>query len=179
MIISASHGMALVRIGFGLYFVSHALEKTTRGWLTDAGPLEEFLQRGLPRAEPVYRPFLEGTVLPNSALFAQLVVLGEWVAGICLTLGILTRLGALTSMWLVGNFMLFKGMLNGMGSNDRLFFLASLAIALTAAGLTWGFDGALRRGLAGNPITAWLAGVSREERLRIPEAERILVAAHE
>ena len=47
-------------------------------------------------------------------VFSQLVLLGEWVAALSLTLGLLTRLGALTSMWLVLNFMLAKGLRAGL-----------------------------------------------------------------
>lgn len=171
MYITAAQALALCRIGFGLYFIAQAWDKTARGWLVSGEPLARFLfgnpaaqppTRGLAaNAEAFYRPFLDSVVQPNALLFAQLVTIGEWVAGVLLVLGLLTRLGTLVGMWLVLNYMLAKGLLALAGSSDRLFFLACLAFLLSAAGLTWGLDGALRRTLAGNPLTRWLAGVPR------------------
>ena len=161
MVISAAQGLALTRIGFGLYMLAQAIAKTPT-WLSDGGPLGQQLQNQLPRSEAFYRPFLEGVVLPNVGLFAQLVTIGEWVAGLSLTLGLLTRLGALTLMWLTLNYMLMKGLPSLGGSIDRLFFLAALAFILASAGLVWGLDGRLRESLAGNPLTRWLAGLGEE-----------------
>ena len=70
--ISPAQGLALVRIAFGLYLIMSALSKTQQGWFTNGGPLSQTLQQTLPRADPFYRAFLEGTVLPNVNLFAQL-----------------------------------------------------------------------------------------------------------
>jgi uncharacterized membrane protein YphA (DoxX/SURF4 family) len=150
MLISSGQGLALTRMGFGLYFLSSAWEKTTnRNWLESGDPLRQAVERSLPTAEGYYRPFLEHTVLPNADLFATLVTLGEWVAGISLLLGLLTRLGALTGMWLTVNYMLMKGLESSSGSVDRLFFLTCLVFLLASAGLVWGVDGFLRRRFAG------------------------------
>jgi uncharacterized membrane protein YphA (DoxX/SURF4 family) len=176
MAISAGQGLALARIGFGLYFVAQALDKTTKGWLLDGGPLSQQLERAVSgNAEAFYRPFLEGTVLPNASLFAQLVVLGEWTAGICLTLGLLTRLGSLIGMWLVTNYMLMKGLTNLAGSNDRMFFVSCLAFALASAGLVWGLDGALRDSFRSNPVTRWLAGIPEERPMPAPMPEPVRI----
>ena len=158
MVISTAQGLTLARIGFGLYFIVQAWDKTTRNWLGDGGPLVQFLQRQVPQSEAFYRPFLEGSVLPNATLFAQLVTIGEWVAGVSLVLGLLTRVGALTGMWLTLNYMLMKGLPNLSGSVDRLFFLSCLAFLLASAGLVWGLDGVLGRALGSNPLTRWLTG---------------------
>jgi uncharacterized membrane protein YphA (DoxX/SURF4 family) len=169
MYLSAGQALALGRIGFGLYFLAQAWDKTARGWLVSGEPLARFLfgnpaaqppTRGaVANAEAFYRPFLESVVQPNVLLFAQLVTIGEWVAGILLLLGLLTRLGALVGMVLVLNYMLMKGLPALGGSVDRLFFLAFLAFLLGSAGLVWGLDGALPRTLAANPVTRWLAGI--------------------
>src|SRR5437763_6202502 len=108
--IYAARGLALLRIGFGLYFLLAAWKKTAgANWFKDAGPLMDFMQKNLPQAEAFYRPFIERTVLPQVDVFADLVTLGEWTAGILLTLGLLTRLGGLLAMFLVLNYMLAKG----------------------------------------------------------------------
>ena len=150
MLISSGQGLALTRMGFGLYFLAFAWDKTTNGnWLESGESLQQFVQRSLAGSQSFYRPFLEDVVLPNADLFAVLVTLGEWVAGISLLLGLLTRIGALTGMWLTANYMLLRGMESLSGSVDRLFFLACLVFLLASAGLVWGVDGYLQRRFAG------------------------------
>jgi NADH dehydrogenase len=154
--LSALQGLALTRIGFGLYFLVQAFDKTARGWLNDPGPMTQMVQRSLEGSQAFYRPFLEDTVIPNAALFAQLVTIGEWAVGLCLTLGLFTRAGALLGLFLVLNYMLMKGLANPMGSNDRLFAAACLAFTLAPASLAWGLDGALRDALSRVPVLSWL-----------------------
>jgi uncharacterized membrane protein YphA (DoxX/SURF4 family) len=171
MILSTAKALALCRIGFGLYYISYAFDKTKSNWFTDAAPLTMFLfgnpaaqppTRGaLPNAEPFYRAFLESVVQPNALLFSQLVVIGEWVAGILLLLGLLTRLGAIVGILLNVNYMLMKGMASNGGSIDRLFAFSDLMFLLAAAGLVWGLDSMLRGALSGNALTRWLAGLGR------------------
>jgi uncharacterized membrane protein YphA (DoxX/SURF4 family) len=159
MLLAATRGLSLIRIAFGLYFIASVLRKTTGGWLTSGEQLTRFVQGQLEESAAVYRPLLEDVVLPNADLFARLTVAGEWVAGISLTLGLLTRVGSIVGMWLVLNFMLAKGLPNFEGSEDRLFFLSCGVFAVCAAGLVWGLDGALRPYLSANPVTRWLAGI--------------------
>ena len=169
MIISAAKGLALCRIGFGLYFIAQAWDKTSKGWLASGAPLAGFLF-GNPAAQPptrgasansevFYRGFLEGPVQSNPLLFAQLVTIGEWVVGVALLLGLLTRLGSIVGIWLNLNYMFMKGLPALGGATDRLFILVQLAFLLASAGLVWGLDGAWRRQLAGNGLTRWLAGL--------------------
>ena len=159
MVLNATQGMSLIRIAFGLYFVISAWRKTTGGWLSSGQPVAGFVERNLEASAAGYRGFLESVVLPQADRFAQLIVLGEWVTGLSLLFGFLIRLGALSGMWLVLNFMLTKGLPDFEGSQDRLFFASCAVFALSAAGLEWGLDGALRRHLAANPVTRWLAGI--------------------
>jgi uncharacterized membrane protein YphA (DoxX/SURF4 family) len=164
MLITPGQGLALTRMGFGLYFLSSAWDKTTnRNWLERGEPLRQSVERSLGGAQGFYRPFLEDTVLPNADLFAVLVTIGEWAAGISLLLGLLTRLGALTGMWLTANYMLMKGLESSSGSVDRLFFLTCLVFLLASAGLVWGVDGFLQRRFAGG-FTGWLAGADSRQR---------------
>src|SRR5438094_851485 len=127
MMLHAAQGLSLLRIAFGWYFVVSALRKTTGGWLQSGDQVTAFVQPHLEGATPLYRGFLESIVLPNADLLAQLVPLGEWIAGLSLLFGFLTRLGALMGMWLVLNYMLAKGLPSFEGSQDRLFF-ASCAV---------------------------------------------------
>jgi uncharacterized membrane protein YphA (DoxX/SURF4 family) len=167
------HALSLIRISFGFYLVVSALRKTTEGWLTSGEPVTGFVGRNLEASAAGYRGFLEAVVLPNADRFAQLILLGEWVAGLSLLFGFLTRLGALSGMWLVLNYMLAKGLPEFEGSQDRLFFVSCAVLGLSAAGLVWGLDGALRPYLSANPITRWLAGVpALPSEVRPDELER-------
>jgi uncharacterized membrane protein YphA (DoxX/SURF4 family) len=162
MALSFGQGLALVRIGFGLYFLSQAISKLTTGWMTSPDTLvNNFLSRAVQGgAEPYYKPFLEGVVIPDGLLFSQLVALGELAVAISLILGLFTRLGALVVAWLTLNYMLMKGLLNNAGSIDRLYFLVAIVFILASAGLVWGLDGKLRDLFAGNALTRWIAGLS-------------------
>lgn len=180
--LSAGKGLALCRIGFGLYYLSYAWDKTSKGWLSQAGPLAGTLfgnpnaqppTRGaMATAEPFYGAFLESVVQPNPLLFSQLVTIGEWVAAILLILGLFTRLGAAIGIFLNLNYMLMKGLASNGGSVDRLFVLADLAFILAAAGLVWGLDGRLREQLRGNALTRWLSG--QGDRAAVERRERAL-----
>ncbi|HEY7067684.1 MAG TPA: TQO small subunit DoxD [Chloroflexota bacterium] len=163
MVLTSGQGLALVRIGFGLYFLSNAWDKINKGWLSSGQPLidgsiTQSLQRGT--AEPFYRPFLENVVVPHGALFGQLVAAGELLVGISLVLGLLMRLGCLGILILNTNYMLMKGLANNAGSNDRLFVLTAVAFFLASAGLVWGLDGRLRDLLGSNALGRWLAGAA-------------------
>jgi len=156
--ISAAQALALTRIGFGLYFIAQAWDKLSKQWLETGEPMAKYIQGNLPKTQSFYRPFLQDTVLPNAALFSQLVTIGELVAGVLLLLGLFTRLGALVGMWLTLNYMLTKGLPSLGGSVDRLFFLTCLAFLLGSAGLVWGLDGMLRGTIGRIPVLGWLAG---------------------
>jgi uncharacterized membrane protein YphA (DoxX/SURF4 family) len=157
--------MALIRIGFGAYFVAAAARKIAAGWLVSGDQLTKFNTPKLEAATPPYDTFLANVVLPNSDLFARLVVLGESVAGILLALGLLTRLGAAAGAWQVLNYMLAKGLPDYDGGTDRIFLLVCLVLGITAAGLVWGLDGVLRPRLASNRATRWLSGITDERQV--------------
>ena len=163
MLITGRQGLAIVRMVLGVLLLVSAVDKLGKGWMANGEAMTQSIQQNLPKAEGFYRPFLEGTVLPNAALFSQLVTLGELAAGISLLLGLLTRVGAVVCMWLMLNYMLMKGTLfgqymNGMTYGDRVYFLAGLACFLAAAGLSWGLDRVLGRWLADTPVVGWLLG---------------------
>src|SRR5947209_4596615 len=112
-VLSYAHGLAVIRIGFGLYFVSQVIAKIMGNWLTSPNPLSNgFIGPALQNntAQNFYRPFLEGVVQPNMLLFSQLVTLGELFVAISLTFGLFTRLGGVVGMLLNLNYMLLKGL---------------------------------------------------------------------
>jgi thiosulfate dehydrogenase (quinone) large subunit len=88
-----------------------------------------------------YKAFLEQTVLPNSALFAQLTAWGEVLVGLSLTLGCCAGLGALGGLWLVINY----GLASQHMSSASLGFhyvlgLVLLTLFLARSGRSWGLD---------------------------------------
>jgi uncharacterized membrane protein YphA (DoxX/SURF4 family) len=93
-----------------------------------------------------YKHFLETTVLPNSNLFAQLTAWGETVAGIGLTLGLLTGVASLVGLVLVINYGLAtQWMSPGQQGFHLVLFFLMVAFFFARAGRTWGLD-------------AWIAG---------------------
>jgi uncharacterized membrane protein YphA (DoxX/SURF4 family) len=161
MTMTTAQGLALVRIGLGLSFLMSAFTKTMGGWFAgNTEMLTGFINKNLEAAFPPYATFLEETVLPNAGLFAQLVVLGEWVAGISLTFGLLTRLGAIMCVWLAGNYLLAKGLMTPEATDDRIFVLAGGVIGLLAAQVAWSMDHALSDTFRQNPVSRWLTGLS-------------------
>ena len=163
MLITGRQGLAIVRMVLGVLLLVSGIGKIGSGWMTSGEAMSQTVQQNLPKAEAFYRPFLEGTVLPNATLFSQLVTLGELAAGASLARGFFTRIGAVVCMWLMLQYMLMKGTLfgqylNGMTYSDRVYFLAGLACFLAAAGLSWGLDRVLGRWLADVPVVGWLLG---------------------
>lgn len=136
--------IALIRIAIGLYFAVDAWGKTRQGWFGSGVALTGAVRANLRQTDGFYRPFLVHVVLPHALLFSQLTLLGEWTAGVLLLLGLFTGIGAAIIMWLMLNFMLMKGMSNGMGSIDRLFFGLSALLILASAGSALGFDRLVR-----------------------------------
>jgi uncharacterized membrane protein YphA (DoxX/SURF4 family) len=165
-ILSSAHALALLRMAFGLYFLASAYEKTTRHWLTDGQPLARMLRQALPRSQSGYKQFLQGTVIPHAGLFAQLTTIGEWVAGLCLFLGLFLPVGAIVAIVLNSNYMLMKGLPSAAGSLDRLFIVASLAFLVTNAGLVWGLDGLLWRRVSRTPRVPVPHPVWQRQRIR-------------
>jgi len=158
MPMSSMKGLALIRIGLGSYFLADAWRKTTTGWFDNGDQLTSFVQSHVDDAPPAYTRFLTDIVGANVDVWATLVTLGEWAVGISLTLGLLTRLGAITGMWLMLNFMMAKGLPNIDGSIDRLFFLVLLVFTVTPAGLVWAIDGLIGPRMESTALGRWVTG---------------------
>src|SRR5437016_10948603 len=139
--IDYGRGLALLRMGFGGYFLSEGVDKIVKGgWLAGGDQLLPRLQGTVSRGggEAFYRSFLDQVVVPNVDLFARLVAIGEFTVGLLLILGLLTRGAAMGGMWLNLNYMLMKGVMNNQANSDHLFLLAELVFLVTAAGRIWG-----------------------------------------
>ena len=145
--------LALLRIVVGLYFVKSLVTKMSMVMLGGLLPIPAASERWftvMPKIvakqaseNPLafYKHFLEGAVLPNSNLFAQLTAWGETVVGLGLTLGILTGLASLVGLVLVINYGLAtQWMSPGQQGFHLLLFFLMLAFFFARAGRTWGID---------------------------------------
>jgi uncharacterized membrane protein YphA (DoxX/SURF4 family) len=95
---------------------------------------------------PGYSSFIENTVIPHAGLFANLTALGELTVGICLTLGLLTVLGASVGLLLTIMYGLAtQHMSPGQQGFHILLLVSMLAFIFARAGRVWGIDALLRR----------------------------------
>ena len=150
--------LAVLRIVVGLYFVKSLVTKMSFVMLGGILPLPAVSERWLTVMPKIvakqasenplafYKQFLEGTVLTHSNIFAQLTAWGETVAGIGLTLGLLTGVASLVGLVLVVNYGLAtQWMSPGQQGFHLVLFFLMLAFFLARAGRIWGVDGWLAR----------------------------------
>ncbi len=158
--------LALLRIVVGLYFVKSLVTKmsivTVGGFLPVPVVSERWLtvmpkivaRQASENPLGFYKQFLEGTVLPNSNLFAQLTAWGETVTGLGLTLGLLTGLASLVGLVLVTNYGLAtQWMSPGQQGFHLVLFFLMLAFFFARSGRTWGVDGWIARRKPGSLLT--------------------------
>lgn len=88
-----------------------------------------------------YKAFLDSTVLPNAALFAQLTAWGETLVGLSLVLGLFAGLGSLGALLLSLSYGLASWHLSPSSAGFH-YMLISVAIVLFLArsGKAWGLD---------------------------------------
>jgi uncharacterized membrane protein YphA (DoxX/SURF4 family) len=150
--------LAVLRIVVGLYFVKSLVTKMSFIMVGGILPLPAVSERWLAVMPKIvakqasenplvfYKQFLEGTVLTHSNVFAQLTAWGETVAGIGLTLGLLTGVASLVGVILVINYGLAtQWMSPGQQGFHLVLFFLMLAFLFARAGRTWGVDGWLAR----------------------------------
>ena len=150
--------LALLRIVVGLYFVKSLVTKMSVVVLGGILPVPAVSERWLTVMPKIvarqasenplhlYKQFLEGTVLPQSNLFAQLTAWGETAVGLGLTLGLLTGLASLVGLVLVTNYGLAtQWMSPGQQGFHLVLFFLMLAFFFARAGRSWGLDGWLAR----------------------------------
>jgi len=145
--------MVWVRVLIGAVWLNGAIEKL----LNPEFP-QQFatsLQAGgfVSQAPPFFRAFMQGTVVPNAELFAQLMRLGELALGVALILGLLTNLASLGSVGLSIVITLSQGGVRlgtGLGAPEFLTInvlvaLISVVILLSPAAKNLSVDTVLAR----------------------------------
>jgi uncharacterized membrane protein YphA (DoxX/SURF4 family) len=140
---------ALLRIFVGLMLLTSGIEKCTGHWL--GGPQLTTTATRIAAAQQGttlqgYSNFLTQTVVPHSMLFTALIVIGEMVAGLLLTLGLFSRAAALYALglnlaYLIGYWHLGAPwqMLN------EAFLMLEVAFLMVGPGRTFGLDARIAR----------------------------------
>ena len=146
-------GMVWVRILVGALWLNGGIEKL----LNPSFPRQfaDSLAAGgfVSQAPPFFRGFMQGTVVPNAELFAQLIRAGELTIGVALLIGFLTNLAAIGSVVLSINILLSAGGVRlgtGLGapefiSINVLVALISLVIIFSPAAKRFALDSGLAR----------------------------------
>src|SRR5688572_31233201 len=157
--------LAVLRIVVGLYFVKSLVTKMSIGMLGGVLPIPVVSGRWLevmPKIvtrqaseNPIafYKQFLEGTVIPNSTVFAQLTAWGETAVGIGLTLGLLTGVASIVGLLLVTNYGLAtQWMSPGQQGFHIVLFVLMIAFFGARAGRTWGLDASIAAAKPDSPL---------------------------
>ena len=148
-----SRWLAVLRIVVGLWFVKALWKKMELVLLGGFVPFPGVEQRWIESMPAIvakqaaenpilwYKSFLEQTVIPNAALYAQLTAWGEVLVGLSLTTGCFAGLGALGGLWLSLNY----GLASQHMSNASLGFhymlvTVMLTLFLARSGRAWGLD---------------------------------------
>ncbi len=159
------HWLAILRIVVGLWFAKAVITKLGVVMLGGVVPVPGASARWvavMPKLvakqaaeNPVlwYRDFLQHTVITHAPVFAQLTAWGETLAGIGLTLGLLTGAASCIALFLVINYGLAT---QWMSSGNQGFHLMLFAMIVTfffaRAGRTWGLDALIARN---RPRSIW------------------------
>ena len=131
--------LVLLRVFLGVKFAISGYQK----WDWIGTPTLPKMLGGWAAACPagIYRDFLLHTVIPHGTLFTYLVVFGELCGGICLTLGLLTRVSSVAAIMLCGNFLIASWHLGpaSQGLNEA-FIIIAFCILISGAGRVAGID---------------------------------------
>ena len=149
----AVNGMAWMRILVGAVWLNGAVEKL----LNPEFPRQfaQSLQAGgfVSQAPGFFRAIMEGVVVPNAEIFAQVVRVVELSLGVALIVGALTNLAAVGSVGQSLSIMLSQGGVGfgtGLGAPEFLNFdllmaLLSLVILLSPGAKVFSMDSRLAR----------------------------------
>lgn len=116
-------------------------------FMPPSGVISILVAKALASQTGFYHDFLAATVMPHIDLFAELVRLGEVLAGCSLLLGIFTRLGGLVGCFLALNYIAINAEFSSwttIGSLDAAAFVLSFLMVITPSGRVAGVDALLR-----------------------------------
>ncbi len=158
-------GMTIMRVGFGLVFLTNGLVKLPgypsnklppfKGFLITRDDARSILESNID-GHPVglYRQFFENVVLAHWGIFSALLTATELFVGVALIVGLVTPLAALigAAFQLNNNFaVIHKG--DQWLWEYPVEWMPLLALAFMRAGRYWGLDAKLARRIPRWPIT--------------------------
>jgi uncharacterized membrane protein YphA (DoxX/SURF4 family) len=135
------HWIALLRVMLGLVILTTWASNLSKGYYTPDGLLNFFTTVFPQSANPLtwYAAFIDGVVLPARAAFAPFQLVAEFLVGLALLVGALTRLACLGGAFFVVNIFLAT-----FGADWPWSYLMMLGIMgvcfFTGAGRSLGVD---------------------------------------
>ncbi|MBH76771.1 MAG: DoxX family protein [Dehalococcoidia bacterium] len=135
--------LAILRIGLGLWWLESVRHKNLQDFLK--GGSRNWVD-GLVEDHPVsaFSNILKATALRNErtwVITSWMVVLGELVAGISITLGLLTFGGLILAAFLNLNYLLLAGLKDqGEQGQNLMMILIAVVLFASGAGEVWGVD---------------------------------------
>ena len=99
---TGSFGLRILAVMLGVFLISTSF--TMIAWITDSGILLQKFQALLQNAPPSVRWYLETVCIPGAPIFARLVPVGEFCAGLALIVGFWTRMAAIAALLMVLNY---------------------------------------------------------------------------
>ncbi|MBI2761095.1 MAG: DoxX family protein [Chloroflexi bacterium] len=157
-------GLALLRIGFGLVFLTNGIAKLPgvgnkippfKGFLIGRDGARSILDSDtIGHPIGIYRTLVEDVILANWNIVGTLLTVTELFIGVCLVLGVLTPIAALMG----AAFQLHLNFAN-IHRGDKWLWEAAiqwmplLTLALVRSGRYWGLDARLARRFPRWPVT--------------------------
>ncbi|CAB4243199.1 conserved membrane protein of unknown function [Methylacidimicrobium sp. AP8] len=150
----ADRWLAVLRIALGLLFLESGIHKLSWGSRERGLPfpvVSERWRQALPHrllefAEknplPWYRSFLYHAAIPNAGLLAALVAWGEFLIGLSLAIGLLSRAASFAGGFLMANYFVANSWMGLCQRNlDLSLLVVFLVLGFADAGRRWGLDG--------------------------------------
>lgn len=158
---SYATAFTLLRIYTGVFWLAHGVPKflDSASFMPPDGFMPQLVQHGATSLHGFYGDFLRRVVVPHVWLFAQLVRLGEVLAGCSLLFGFLSRFGGLVGCFLALNYLASKGGFTSWtdaGTIDAVAFVLSFCALALPLGRVFGVDALLTRrpAPATRPVTS-------------------------
>lgn len=136
--------LAVFRILVGAMWLIHAYGKITDAqWALPNGDCYQIVTGMISNTQGGLHDFVANTVLPNIGIFARLQEWGEFLSGVSLVLGLLTRVGGLVGFLLPMLYFSMKGAyahLDGWAGLDTMTAIASALNLVLPTGAVLGLD---------------------------------------
>jgi thiosulfate dehydrogenase [quinone] large subunit len=142
-LLTLAQWLAILRIGVGLWWLESVRHKDLRTFLR-GGAMNwvESLTRDHPL--PAFARLIQRVSLSSPrrrVVTSWLVVGGEFLVGVSLTLGLLTPVGAIGGMFLNTNYLLLAGVKDqGEQGQNLMMLLIEVVVLGSGAGRVWGLD---------------------------------------